>query len=96
MHQDAHEFLNLLLNTVLENLEAHDRKVVAQKKVEAPSPAEEEAIDMARSESTTVQFPSILPVPDIKSFPYKVVAPAFRRHTNIRDSMFDVRKCLTA
>ncbi len=66
MHQDAHEFLNLLLNTVLENLEAHDKTLTAQKKVEAP-PLVEEPTDVARSESPTVQFPSILPVPTAPS-----------------------------
>ncbi|OAG39416.1 hypothetical protein AYO21_06432 [Fonsecaea monophora] len=67
MHQDAHEFLNLLLNTVVENIEDHDRKVTAQKKSEEPSPAIEPATDMARTESATVSFPSILPVPTANS-----------------------------
>ncbi|OAL37447.1 hypothetical protein AYO20_03296 [Fonsecaea nubica] len=67
MHQDAHEFLNLLLNTVVENIEDHDRKVIAQKKSEEPLPAIEPATDMARTESATVSFPSILPAPTANS-----------------------------
>jgi ubiquitin carboxyl-terminal hydrolase 9/13 len=69
MHQDAHEFLNLLLNTIMENLEAHDRKMIAQREAEQAPPSEEESADMVRSDSTTVQFPSILPVPTAASAP---------------------------
>jgi ubiquitin carboxyl-terminal hydrolase 9/13 len=40
MHQDAHEFLNLLLNQVLENVEQFSKGIEASKKVEAESDAE--------------------------------------------------------
>lgn len=62
MHQDAHEFLNLLLNTVLESVETQDRKLIAQQKAEAASSESEDA-DIAKTESGTVSFPSVLPVP---------------------------------
>ncbi|KAK5055942.1 hypothetical protein LTR84_012492 [Exophiala bonariae] len=62
MHQDAHEFLNLLLNTVLESVETQDRKLIAQQKADAAS-SESEDTDIAKVESGTVSFPSVLPVP---------------------------------
>lgn len=62
MHQDAHEFLNLLLNTVLESIETQDRKLLAQKTADAP-PSESEDSAMVKTESGTVSFPSVLPVP---------------------------------
>lgn len=62
MHQDAHEFLNLLLNTVLESVETQDRKLLAQKKVESSQPESEDSA-IVKTESGTVSFPSILPVP---------------------------------
>lgn len=34
MHQDAHEFLNLLLNAVMENIEAHDKIVKDKERAE--------------------------------------------------------------
>lgn len=67
MHQDAHEFLNLLLNTVVENIEDHNRKLIAQKKTEGPPPPVEETPDMSRIESATVSFPPILPTPTANS-----------------------------
>ena len=68
MHQDAHEFLNLLLNAVMENIEAHDKvvkdKEKAAKKLEAENqPVEEEQ----ERPDGTVSFPSILPVPSAGS-----------------------------
>jgi len=62
MHQDAHEFLNLLLNTVLESIETQDRKLLAQKTADAP-PSESEDSTVVQTESGTISFPSILPVP---------------------------------
>ncbi|OCT49303.1 putative ubiquitin carboxyl-terminal hydrolase creB [Cladophialophora carrionii] len=88
MHQDAHEFLNLLLNTVLENLEAHDRKLIAQKKAEEPPPKKEEPTDMVRSESATVQFPSILPVPTASS-------PTRWLHQLFEGTLTSETRCLT-
>ncbi|KAK5554577.1 hypothetical protein LTR46_007303 [Exophiala xenobiotica] len=63
MHQDAHEFLNLLLNTVVENIEAHDRTLVAQKKFQDAQQPADESGDVTKSPSATVSFPSILPTP---------------------------------
>ncbi|KIW83523.1 hypothetical protein Z517_02768 [Fonsecaea pedrosoi CBS 271.37] len=88
MHQDAHEFLNLLLNTVVENIEDHDRKVTAQKKSEEPSPAIEPATDMARTESATVSFPSILPVPTANS-------PTKWLHGLFEGTLTSETRCLT-
>jgi ubiquitin carboxyl-terminal hydrolase 9/13 len=66
MHQDAHEFLNLLLNSVMENIEAHDRVIKEkQKALEKENPpqstTEEEKAD------GTVSFPQILPTPSAGS-----------------------------
>ncbi|KIW65675.1 hypothetical protein PV04_07912 [Phialophora macrospora] len=88
MHQDAHEFLNLLLNTVLENLEAHDRKLIAQKKAEEPVPVKGEPTEMVRSESATVQFPSILPVPTANS-------PTRWLHQLFEGTLTSETRCLT-
>lgn len=62
MHQDAHEFLNLLLNTVLESVETQDSKLIAQQKTETASSESEDA-SVDKTESGTVSFPSVLPVP---------------------------------
>ncbi|KAI1618451.1 ubiquitin thiolesterase [Exophiala viscosa] len=61
MHQDAHEFLNLLLNTVVENIEEHDKNTSAQKKIEDAQRATEKSDEIVKTESATVSFPSILP-----------------------------------
>ena len=88
MHQDAHEFLNLLLNTVLENLEAHDKRLTAQKRAEAPLAAEEDSTDTVRSESATVQFPSALPVPTENS-------PTRWLHQLFEGTLTSETRCLT-
>ena len=62
MHQDAHEFLNLLLNTVVENVDAYAKRVEAEKaKNEEAQPSENG--DLAKTESPTVSFPTFLPQP---------------------------------
>ena len=66
MHQDAHEFLNLLLNAVMENIEAHD-KTVKEKEKEKAAKAQEQENEPAEEEEkpdATVSFPSILPEPE--------------------------------
>ena len=88
MHQDAHEFLNLLLNTVLENLEAHDKRLIAEKKAETLSAAGQTSSDMIRSESATVQFPSILPVPSATS-------PTRWLHQLFEGTLTSETRCLT-
>lgn len=67
MHQDAHEFLNLLLNTVVENIEEHDRTLNAQKMIEQAQRPVEESEAMTKTESATVSFPSVLPTPSAHS-----------------------------
>jgi ubiquitin carboxyl-terminal hydrolase 9/13 len=62
MHQDAHEFLNLLLNTVVENVDAYAKRVEAEKMEKAQTPIPENA-DITNGESPTVSFPSFLPPP---------------------------------
>lgn len=61
MHQDAHEFLNLLLNTVVENIEEHDRGVTAQKKIEDAQRVSDKSDAIVKTDSATVSFPSMLP-----------------------------------
>ena len=62
MHQDAHEFLNLLLNTVVENVDAYAKRIEAEK-VEKDASQPTENGDITTSESPTVSFPSFLPPP---------------------------------
>lgn len=91
MHQDAHEFLNLLLNTVIENVEAHD-KVLKQKSIEDPfqdpvtndgSPGE-----TPENEPATVSFPSVLPAPSQDS-------PAKMFHEMFEGKLTSETRCLT-
>jgi ubiquitin carboxyl-terminal hydrolase 9/13 len=65
MHQDAHEFLNLLLNTVVENVDAYAKRVEAEKaeKADEAQAQPSENGDAAKTESPTVSFPSFLPLP---------------------------------
>ncbi|KAK5101281.1 hypothetical protein LTS08_004888 [Lithohypha guttulata] len=59
IHQDAHEFFNLLLNTMLDNIDDFEKKKIAaqleQKKTE------DEQTLRSPSEAGTVSFPSLLP-----------------------------------
>jgi ubiquitin carboxyl-terminal hydrolase 9/13 len=65
MHQDAHEFLNLLLNTVVENVDAYAKRVEAEKagKTEKAEAQPLENGDISKSESPTISFPTFLPQP---------------------------------
>jgi ubiquitin carboxyl-terminal hydrolase 9/13 len=71
MHQDAHEFLNLLLNTVVENVDAYAKRVEAEKaeraeRAEKAEKAEAQPLengDISKSESPTISFPALLPQP---------------------------------
>lgn len=89
MHQDAHEFLNLLLNTVVEDIEAHDQRLMTQKKLENPPPTIAEPADMARSDSATVSFPSILPVPPASNSPTRWL------HELFEGTLTSETRCLT-
>ncbi|KAL9113388.1 MAG: hypothetical protein Q9227_002429 [Pyrenula ochraceoflavens] len=60
MHQDAHEFLNLLLNEVLESVEAEAKKLGAGKDNVPPASPNG---TLTKSMSNTVSFPSSLPAP---------------------------------
>lgn len=62
MHQDAHEFLNLLLNAVMENIEAHDR-VLKDRQIAAEKDEEQQPAPEAERPDGTVSFPPILPTP---------------------------------
>lgn len=58
MHQDAHEFLNLLLNSIVENIEQNEKRVRAEK-AQAENSTENEALPKA------ISFPSALPFPSL-------------------------------
>lgn len=60
MHQDAHEFLNLLLNSIVENIEQNEKRVEAEK-AQAESPTENGTL------TKTISFPSALPFPTLGS-----------------------------
>lgn len=75
LHQDAHEFFNFLLNTILDTVDEHERKVEAERQSQPPQDVKdaqqilEEIKDDAVvsveqvHETGTVSFPDILPVP---------------------------------
>ena len=64
MHQDAHEFLNLLLNSVVENIEQHEKRVKAEK-LQEEMPAENGTL--TKSNTNTISFPSVVPFPTLGS-----------------------------
>jgi ubiquitin carboxyl-terminal hydrolase 9/13 len=66
MHQDAHEFLNLLLNSVMENIEAHDRVLKEKQKALEKENPQQPATEEEKADGT-VSFPSILPTPSAGS-----------------------------
>lgn len=64
MHQDAHEFLNLLLNTVVEDVEAHDKVLQERRLLEDQQNPKENGIvegDAPPEDTGTVSFPSLQP-----------------------------------
>jgi len=61
MHQDAHEFLNLLLNTVVENVEAYAKKAEAEKAEEQSLSLSSSESEAEKQESQTVTLPPLLP-----------------------------------
>ncbi|RMD42129.1 hypothetical protein DV735_g2974, partial [Chaetothyriales sp. CBS 134920] len=61
MHQDAHEFLNLLLNAVVETIEAHDRREREKLLLEAKDKSDQVASET--TDTATVSFPSVPPEP---------------------------------
>lgn len=66
MHQDAHEFLNLLLNTVMEDVEAHDKVLKERKTLEEQEKPKENGVsddEPAQEDAGTVSFPPFLPTP---------------------------------
>ncbi|RMZ90784.1 hypothetical protein DV736_g1969, partial [Chaetothyriales sp. CBS 134916] len=68
MHQDAHEFLNLLLNAVVENIEAHDRKVKEKQLLGSEDESDRSSDDLVeRTDTGTVSFPPVLPEPTARS-----------------------------
>lgn len=60
LHQDAHEFFNLLLNTMLDNIDDFEKKRIALEKERQTS--EEAEPQRSKSEAGTVSFPAFLPV----------------------------------
>lgn len=59
MHQDAHEFLNLLLNSVIDGIEDHEKKQEANRK-ELEHPGENG--DAVKPANNVVSWPSTLPL----------------------------------
>jgi ubiquitin carboxyl-terminal hydrolase 9/13 len=89
MHQDAHEFLNLLLNTVIENVEAHDKILKQKAEAEPRDPfADDAGIDEEAAEHGTVSFPSVLPAPSSES-------PAKMFHDLFEGKLTSETRCLT-
>jgi len=61
VHQDAHEFFNLLLNTLLDNIDDNEKKRL---KAEAEEKKKNDSENSSRQtpETSTVSFPSVLPI----------------------------------
>ncbi len=89
MHQDAHEFLNLLLNAVMENIEAHD-KVVKEKEKAAKESGSEDQSEQSEEERPdgTVSWPSVMPVPSSSS-------PTKWLHELFEGTLTSETRCLT-
>lgn len=60
LHQDAHEFFNLLLNTLLDNIDDNEKKRLKAEADEKKNDTENSPEQMA--EPGTVSFPSLLPI----------------------------------
>ena len=89
MHQDAHEFLNLLLNAVMENIEAHDKIVKEKEKAEKPSESEDGSEQTENDKPDgTVSWPSIMPTPASGS-------PAKWLHELFEGTLTSETRCLT-
>ena len=89
MHQDAHEFLNLLLNAVMENIEAHDKIVKEKEKAEKQSELEEGSEQTENEKADgAVSWPSILPTPASGS-------PAKWLHELFEGTLTSETRCLT-
>lgn len=80
MHQDAHEFLNLLLNTVVEDVEANDKVLKERSVIEDKETPKENGFtngDTAHEDTGTVSFPPLLPTSEPLS-PAKVISELFQ------------------
>lgn len=62
MHQDAHEFLNLLLNSIVENIEQNEKRVEAAK-AQAELPTENGTL--TKTSTNTISFPPAMPYPGL-------------------------------
>lgn len=63
LHQDAHEFFNLLLNTMLDGIDDHEKKRLQEEKVQQSIKNKDDGADhQPSSETGTVSFPSLLPL----------------------------------
>lgn len=58
MHQDAHEFFNLVLNSVIDTIEEHEKKTGATKTDTQTSNG-----SAHKAETSVVSWPSVLPMP---------------------------------
>jgi len=87
MHQDAHEFLNLLLNAVVENIEVHERTLAVRRREEEKL---EDSAPMTKTVSgaTTVSFPSVLPAAPSS-------APTRWLHELFEGTLTSETRCLT-
>lgn len=63
LHQDAHEFFNLLLNTMLDNIDDNEKKLLkAREAAKAETEKDETSVKVEPvSETGAVSFPSLLP-----------------------------------
>lgn len=64
LHQDAHEFFNLLLNTMLDNIDDNEKKLLKARELAKAETKKDESVVKVEpvSDTGTVSFPSLLPV----------------------------------
>lgn len=65
LHQDAHEFFNLLLNTLLDNIDDNEKrriKAEAEAKKNGNQDDDTQTVSEQTADTGTVSFPSLLPV----------------------------------
>ena len=89
MHQDAHEFLNLLLNSVVENIEQHEKRLEAAKAQEE-NPTENESL--TKSNTNAISFPLMTPFPGVGS---GKVSAAQWLHDLFEGTLTSETRCLT-
>lgn len=87
MHQDAHEFLNLLLNSIVENIEQNEKRIEAEKAREEKST---ESGGLTDTNTNSISFPTTFP-----SLEPAKVSPAQWLRDLFEGTLTSETRCLT-